>query len=82
MLQKNKTAKLYGYLHDYHADDAFLWVDKCSRIASLESDNNVSAKGIKFCYALGKLGGDITMDTLKSEKKLTTIICLFFWSLC
>lgn len=66
-----ETAKLYGYLHDYHADDAFLWVDKCSRIASLESDNNVSAKGIKFCYALGKLGGDITMDTLKSEKKLT-----------
>ena len=65
-----ETVKLFGYLHDYHANDAFLWVDKCTRIASLESDNNVSVKG-KYCYALGKLGGDITIERLNSEKKLT-----------
>ena len=65
-----ETAKLFGYLHDYQTNDAFLWVDKCSRTAALDLDNNVSAKG-KYCYALGKLGGDITIDTLNADKKLT-----------
>mgnify|MGYP003585643333 FL=1 len=67
-----ETAKLYGYLHDYHADDAFLWVDKCSRIVTLEPENNNSVKSSnKFCYALGKLGGEITIERLNAEKKLT-----------
>jgi len=67
-----ETAKLYGYLHDYHADDAFLWVDKCSRVVTLEPENNNSVKSSnKFCYALGKLGGDITIERLNAEKKLT-----------
>jgi len=65
-----ETVKLFGYLHDYHANDAFLWVDKCSRIATLSSDVNASSKN-KYCYALGKLGGDITIEPLNSEKKLT-----------
>lgn len=67
-----ETAKLYGYLHDYHADNAFLWVDKCSRIVTLEPENNNSVKSSnKFCYALGKLGGEITIERLNAEKKLT-----------
>ncbi|WP_041958035.1 sulfatase-like hydrolase/transferase [Sulfurospirillum arsenophilum] len=65
-----ETAKLFGYLHDYQSNDAFLWVDKCSRTATLGLDSNVSTKG-KYCYALGKLGGDITIDTLNADKKLT-----------
>jgi len=65
-----ETVKLFGYLHDYHAEDAFLWVDKCSRINALGSENNVSLKG-KYCFALGKLGGEITTETLSSEKKLS-----------
>ncbi|ATB69977.1 phosphoglycerol transferase I [Sulfurospirillum diekertiae] len=65
-----ETVKLFGYLHDYHAEDAFLWVDKCSRINTLSSENNVSLKG-KYCFALGKLGGEITTEALNSEKKLS-----------
>lgn len=65
-----ETAKLFGYLHDYHANDAFLWVDKCSRLSALASENNVSAKG-KYCYALGKLGADISLENLNAPKKLS-----------
>ena len=65
-----ETAKLFGYLNDYHGNDAFLWVDKCSRIATLDSNSTISTKS-KYCYALGKLGGDITIETLSAEKKLT-----------
>ena len=65
-----ETVKLFGYLHDYHAEDAFLWVDKCSRINTLSSENNVSLKG-KYCFALGKLGGEITTEALSTEKKLS-----------
>lgn len=64
-----ETAKLFGYIHDYHAEDAFLWVDKCTRINALGTDNNVTLKG-KYCYALGKLGGEITKETLSADKKL------------
>ena len=64
-----ETAKLFGYIHDYHAEDAFLWVDKCTRINALGTDNNVTLKG-KYCYALGKLGGEITKETLSVDKKL------------
>lgn len=65
-----ETAKLFGYLHDYHANDAFLWVDKCSRVSALASENNVSVKG-KYCYALGKLGADIRLENLNAPKKLS-----------
>jgi len=65
-----ETAKLYGYLHDYHANDAFLWIDKCSRINVLEPENNASTKS-KYCYALGKLGGNITKESLQTSKKLS-----------
>lgn len=65
-----ETAKLFGYLHDYHANDAFLWVDKCSRLSALASENNVSTKG-KYCYALGKLGADISLENLNAPKKLS-----------
>lgn len=30
-----ETAKLFGYLHDHHANDAFWWVDKCSLTSSI-----------------------------------------------
>ena len=65
-----ETAKLFGYLHDYHANDAFLWVDKCSRLSALASESNVSTKG-KYCYALGKLGADISLENLNAPKKLS-----------
>ena len=65
-----ETTKLFGYLHDYHANDAFLWVDKCTRINTFGNENNVSLKG-KYCYALGKLGGDITTETLSADKQLS-----------
>ena len=65
-----ETTKLFGYLHDYHANDAFVWVDKCARINALAGDNNVSAK-TKYCFALGKLGGEITKGALDAEKKLS-----------
>lgn len=65
-----ETAKLFGYLHDYHAEDAFLWVDKCTRINALGIDNNLTLKG-KYCYALGKLGGEIIAETLSADKKLS-----------
>ena len=65
-----ETAKLFGYLHDYHANDTFLWVDKCSRILALEPEGNVSLK-CKYCYALGKLGADLTMETLSTQKKIS-----------
>jgi len=65
-----ETAKLFGYLHDYHANDTFLWVDKCSRILALEPEGNVSLKS-KYCYALGKLGADLTMETLSTQKKIS-----------
>lgn len=65
-----ETAKLFGYLHDYHANDTFLWVDKCSRISTLEPEGNVSLKS-KYCYALGKLGADLTMETLSTQKKIS-----------
>ena len=64
------TAKLYGYLHGYHANDAFLWIDKCSRINALAPENNASTK-TKYCYAIGKLGGVITKESLKTSKKLS-----------
>jgi phosphoglycerol transferase len=63
-----ETAKLFGYLHDYHANDAFLWVDKCARINALDPENNVSTKN-KYCFALGKLGGTITKGALNAQKK-------------
>jgi len=65
-----ETAKLFGYLRDYHANDAFLWVDKCPRINALEPENNVSTKN-KYCYALGKLGGTITKGALNAPKKFS-----------
>ncbi len=65
-----ETAKLFGYLHDYHANDAFLWVDKCSRITALSSENNTSFKS-KYCFSYGKLGGDITMGPLDTDKTLS-----------
>lgn len=65
-----ETAKLFGYLHDYHAEDAFLWVDKCTRINALDAENNLSTKS-KYCFALGKLGGAISKDTLGTSKKLS-----------
>ncbi|WP_263833145.1 sulfatase-like hydrolase/transferase [Sulfurospirillum oryzae] len=65
-----ETVKLFGYLHDYHAEDAFLWVDKCTRINALGNENNVTLKG-KYCYALGKLGGEVTAETLNADKKLS-----------
>jgi len=63
-----ETAKLFGYLHDYHANDAFLWVDTCSRLSALASESNVSVKG-KYCYALGKLGADIRLESLNAPQK-------------
>lgn len=65
-----ETAKLFGYLHDYRSGDAFLWVDKCARVTTLDSESNVTAKN-KYCYALGKLGGDITLEMLNADKKLS-----------
>lgn len=61
------TPKLFDYLQEFQANDTFLWVDKCSRIASLGESVNMNAK---LCYAFGKLGAAVDIDVLKKEKTL------------
>jgi len=63
------TPKLFDYLKDFQSNDLFLWVDKCSRIASFD-DANLTTKS-KYCYALGKLGSDIHVEALKTDKTIT-----------
>jgi phosphoglycerol transferase len=52
---------LFDYLKDFQADDTFLWVDKCSRIAVLGEKVDENAK---LCYALGTLGSPIESGNL------------------
>ncbi|MDD2383617.1 MAG: sulfatase-like hydrolase/transferase [Sulfurospirillaceae bacterium] len=56
-----ETPKLFDYLKDFQADDTFLWVDKCSRIAVLGEKVDENAK---LCYALGTLGSPIESGNL------------------
>lgn len=65
-----ETAKLFGYLHDFNFDDAFIWIDKCSRIATLEEDIQIDSKG-KNCFAIGKLGTTIQRGNLDKNTILT-----------
>ncbi len=60
-----ETMKLFKYLQEFQDNDLFLWIDQCSRIGVL-SDANQSVKG-KYCYALGKLGGEMLVDALKND---------------
>lgn len=66
-----ETMKLFGYLQEFDDDDLFLWVDKCTRINSLNDTNATALKG-KYCYALGKLGADnIQTEVLKTNTTLS-----------
>ncbi len=63
-----ETMKLFGYLQEFQDNDLFLWVDQCSRVTRLRDQNETALKG-KYCYALGKLGGEtLQSDVLSSDK--------------
>ncbi|MBV5278405.1 MAG: sulfatase-like hydrolase/transferase [Campylobacteraceae bacterium] len=63
-----ETTKLFGYLHDYHFNDTFVWVDKCTRISAFGEEIKVNSKG-KFCFAAGKLGAEIKSGNI--DKNVT-----------
>ncbi len=65
-----ETPKLFGYLHDFKADEPFLWIDKCSRINALDSDQDTTTKS-KYCFAYGKIGGEIKLDKLSGQKSIS-----------
>lgn len=65
-----ETTKLFGYLHDYHFNDTFLWVDKCARISAMDETIKLNNKG-KFCFALGKLGSSITTGNVDKNITMT-----------
>ncbi|NCD12433.1 MAG: phosphatidylglycerol--membrane-oligosaccharide glycerophosphotransferase [Epsilonproteobacteria bacterium] len=65
-----ETTKLFGYLHDFSDDDSFIWVDKCSRIATLERMQTTPSSSA-YCYAFGKLGGELRTGILKDSKSLS-----------
>lgn len=56
-----ETTKLFGYLHDFAYDEPFLWVDKCSRLSTL--DDKINIKG-KWCMAYGKLGSKLNVSNV------------------
>jgi phosphoglycerol transferase len=64
-LQHFETPKLFNYLQEFQDNDTFLWIDKCSRVASLGEAIDVNAK---LCFAIGKLGSTLEMGVLNKEK--------------
>ena len=64
-LQHFETPKLFHYLQEFQDNDTFLWIDKCSRVASLGEAIDINAK---LCFAIGKLGSTIDMGILSKEK--------------
>lgn len=65
-----ETTKLFGYLHDYHFNDTFIWVDKCSRINAMDAEIKLNNKD-KFCFALGKLGSPIKSGSVDKNATIT-----------
>ena len=65
-----ETTKLFGYLYDYTYNDTFIWIDKCTRIAALGDDQNLTGKS-KNCFATGKLGSQIRSGSLDKNVTIT-----------
>lgn len=65
-----ETTKLFGYLHDFSDDDPFVWVDQCSRISALEPIQPAPTPS-SYCYAFGKLGGEIRTGLLNRSTSLS-----------
>lgn len=64
-LQHFETPKLFNYLQEFQDNDTFLWIDKCSRVASLGETIDMNAK---LCFAIGKLGSTLELGILSKEK--------------
>ncbi|MDD2383618.1 MAG: sulfatase-like hydrolase/transferase [Sulfurospirillaceae bacterium] len=64
-LKHFETPKLFNYLQEFQDNDTFLWIDKCSRVASLGETIDMNGK---LCFAIGKLGSTIEMGVLNKEK--------------
>lgn len=65
-----ETTKLFGYLHDFAYDEPFVWVDHCSRIASV--DEKINTKG-KWCLAYGQLGSSIHATNFHQNTTITLL---------
>ncbi|MDD3463411.1 MAG: sulfatase-like hydrolase/transferase [Sulfurospirillaceae bacterium] len=55
---------LSGHLLGFEDNDAFIWIDKCSKLEKIE--DKIKTKE-RFCYVCGKLGGEIAYGVVSKN---------------